>query len=274
MKNGYYLIGEISKITGISKDTLQFYNKIGLLSPDHVDPDNKYRYYSRWDLWKVDIIIMCQRLGMPLEKIKQVLKSNSNEKVLKVLMDYKEEALKLCQYYQRAVDDIEWYEKEFQIINSEKDYSTIELLHFEEEIVIAGAEKGKDGDYHARLQEAAKKELVENDEIGCIRRKYGYVLNVDKAETGIVDKVRAYLKMDGKEIHYLDEKDVLEIPAGEYAVGIVRVENEQADFQPLFDWAQENKYIIKEIYADEIGLQLFHYIDAYTCQVKARLIRE
>ena len=30
MKEEYYQIGEVSKITGISKDTLHFYTKIGL----------------------------------------------------------------------------------------------------------------------------------------------------------------------------------------------------------------------------------------------------
>lgn len=37
LKEGYYSIGEVSKITGISKDTLHFYNKIGLLVPNHID---------------------------------------------------------------------------------------------------------------------------------------------------------------------------------------------------------------------------------------------
>ncbi len=50
LKEGYYLIGEVSKITGISKDTLHFYNKIGLLVPDYIDEKNQYRYYSRWKI--------------------------------------------------------------------------------------------------------------------------------------------------------------------------------------------------------------------------------
>lgn len=42
-REGYYRIGEVSKITGISKDTLHFYNKIGLVVPDYTDPENQYR---------------------------------------------------------------------------------------------------------------------------------------------------------------------------------------------------------------------------------------
>ena len=43
MKEEYYQRGEVSKITGISKDTLHFYSRMGLLVPDKIDPGNGYR---------------------------------------------------------------------------------------------------------------------------------------------------------------------------------------------------------------------------------------
>ena len=45
MKEEYYQIGEVSKITGISKDTLHFYTKIGLVTPDYINPENHYHDY-------------------------------------------------------------------------------------------------------------------------------------------------------------------------------------------------------------------------------------
>lgn len=56
MKEGCYLIGEVSKITGISRDTLHFYSKTWLLVPDYIDERNQYRYYSRFNLWQLDIM--------------------------------------------------------------------------------------------------------------------------------------------------------------------------------------------------------------------------
>lgn len=50
MQDGLYRIGEVSRITGISRDTLHFYDKIGLLTPEYVGPENRYRYYSRKNL--------------------------------------------------------------------------------------------------------------------------------------------------------------------------------------------------------------------------------
>ena len=58
MEHTYYRIGEVSRVTGISKDTLHFYNKIGLLVPDYIDPDNQYRYV--WLTFPVtESIAMC-----------------------------------------------------------------------------------------------------------------------------------------------------------------------------------------------------------------------
>ncbi len=50
-----------------SKDTLHFYDKIGLLVPDHIDPNNQYRYYSLRNLWQLDMITTCRKLNIPLD---------------------------------------------------------------------------------------------------------------------------------------------------------------------------------------------------------------
>lgn len=41
-----YRVGDFSEMTGISKDTLRYYAKIGLLSPTRIDEANKYSYYD------------------------------------------------------------------------------------------------------------------------------------------------------------------------------------------------------------------------------------
>ncbi len=39
-----YTIGEVSKIMGISTQTLRYYSSIDLLKPAYVNPDTGYRY--------------------------------------------------------------------------------------------------------------------------------------------------------------------------------------------------------------------------------------
>lgn len=269
MKNGYYLIGEVSKITGIPKDTLQFYNKIGLIAPDHINPENKYKYYSRWDLWRLDIISMCQKLGMPLDKIKQLLKYKDNEKVMKILLDYRSEALRLSEYYQRVADDITWYEHEDEQIREARENGEIRIVEMDEEQVIAGAEWSGEEYYHAKLQEVSHKGMKAMD---SIRRKYGYVLDRSAAENGIVQKNRAYLKVRDIDFSLVVPENIMIIPGGKYAVWVMNINQEKADFSDLFRWVEEHGYQAGNIYAEEVGLQLFHYIDSYVCEIHVQLL--
>ena len=40
-----FSIGEVARYQKISKQTLIFYDKIGLFRPDYIDPNNGYRYH-------------------------------------------------------------------------------------------------------------------------------------------------------------------------------------------------------------------------------------
>lgn len=50
----YYKIGEISKIYGIGRDSLMYYEEIGILRP--VRDINGYRMYNISDIWKLNLI--------------------------------------------------------------------------------------------------------------------------------------------------------------------------------------------------------------------------
>lgn len=47
-----YSIGEISKITGISKDRLRNYEKMGIVEPQR-EMDNQYRFYTEQDIDRI-----------------------------------------------------------------------------------------------------------------------------------------------------------------------------------------------------------------------------
>lgn len=71
MKKELYLIGEISKITGLSNKTLRYYDENSILKPDYVDPNNGYRYYSEYQILKLQNIITLKDNGFSLEEIKK-----------------------------------------------------------------------------------------------------------------------------------------------------------------------------------------------------------
>ncbi len=64
-------IGYVSKLKNISAQTLRYYDKIGLLSPDKIDETNNYRYYTREQLILIDKIKFLKILGLSLEEIKE-----------------------------------------------------------------------------------------------------------------------------------------------------------------------------------------------------------
>ena len=268
MDGTYYRIGEVSQVTGISKDTLHFYNKIGLLVPDHIDPDNQYRYYSLRNLWQLDIITTCRKLNIPLETVRQILSLRDNGKITNLLMEYRQEALRLSQYYQQVAEDILWYGEENERIESQKGTTAIQAIWLDEEVVIAGNFSKDAQSYHASLQEAAKEELRHAP---SIKRKYGYVLDIDGLEKGRFIKRREYLKMEHQEYAHISPEHLYRIPAGNYIVFTLQIRNEEANFSPLLDWLEKNNQEIDAVFAEEVGLQLFPYMDHYYCEVKAHL---
>lgn len=79
MEKQYFLIGEVSKLTNTSVQTLRFYDKIGLFKPSYTDPDNQYRYYSNTQLFYLDIIKSLKHVGVPLGEIKSALQLSGGE---------------------------------------------------------------------------------------------------------------------------------------------------------------------------------------------------
>lgn len=82
MKN-YFKIGELSKLYGISVDSLRYYEKIGLLRPER--GESGYRYYSIRDIWKLNSIRDLRDLGFSMEQIRQYLDHHSTGSTLALL---------------------------------------------------------------------------------------------------------------------------------------------------------------------------------------------
>jgi DNA-binding transcriptional MerR regulator/effector-binding domain-containing protein len=83
MKNGGDLllsIGEFSKICEVSAKTLRYYEKIGLIHPDEINPENGYRYYSINQLKKMLLINRLKLYHFPLGEIKTILELEADHR--------------------------------------------------------------------------------------------------------------------------------------------------------------------------------------------------
>lgn len=68
MKN----IKEAEELTGISRQNIRYYEKMGLLNPKR-DAGNGYRKYDEEDIERLKAILLFRKLDMPLEEIRKLL---------------------------------------------------------------------------------------------------------------------------------------------------------------------------------------------------------
>lgn len=262
-----YSIGEISTITGISKNTLNFYLKKELLFPCFIN-ESGYRFFGDKDLWQLEIISMLRKLNVPLKKVKLIIQSHDNEKVTNLLKDHKKEALQRSNYYLQIAKDIDWYNEENKKINKiKKKEANLYLEYLNSETVIANHTAQKTKNSEAFLTSVAKEQL---DRTGTIQRKYGYLIDPQKIKNGIYKPQLNYVKLYG-DYNYVDSENLMVIPAGNYLISTLHIKNNQANFSQMIDWINKHNFRVKQVFAEEIGLQLFHYNADYYSRIKILL---
>ena len=79
----YITTGEFAKLTGVTKHTLFYYDKIGLFSPE-IKKENGYRLYSFEQLEVFDVIQILRELDMPLEEIREYMDHRSPGRLLEL----------------------------------------------------------------------------------------------------------------------------------------------------------------------------------------------
>ena len=73
-----WFVKDLSKLSGVSAQTLHHYDRIGLLKPS-VRLPNGYRVYSEKDLLQLQQIIALKFFGFELSKIKALLTGNAGD---------------------------------------------------------------------------------------------------------------------------------------------------------------------------------------------------
>jgi DNA-binding transcriptional MerR regulator len=108
-------IGEFSKVTGLSINTLRFYHEKGLLVPDQVDVQTSYRYYGEGSVTRARAIARFKEMLVPLETIGEILGAYDNEAtVLEFLVQHRKQIATRIATMQGIVSTLD------QIINQEE----------------------------------------------------------------------------------------------------------------------------------------------------------
>jgi DNA-binding transcriptional MerR regulator len=87
-------IGEFAWLSQVTVETLRYYDRIGLLKPVHLDPFTGYRYYSLEQLARLHRILALKDLGLPLEKIAQILEQKISTSEIRAILEIKQIELK------------------------------------------------------------------------------------------------------------------------------------------------------------------------------------
>ena len=76
-----FQIGDMAKLFHISVSSLRYYESLGLLTPERVDPDTGYRYYSVRQFEVLNTIRYLRELDMPLPEISDFLKNRDIDRM-------------------------------------------------------------------------------------------------------------------------------------------------------------------------------------------------
>lgn len=72
-----YSVGETAMITGISANTLRYYDNLNLINPEIRDPQNNYRYYSKEQVIRLLAVQRLRRMNCSQQKLRTLLEENS-----------------------------------------------------------------------------------------------------------------------------------------------------------------------------------------------------
>lgn len=77
---GTYTVKQLARLSGVSVRALHHYDAIGLLKPAFLG-ENRYRYYGREELLRLQDILFHRELGVPLQEIGLLLAREGRDRV-------------------------------------------------------------------------------------------------------------------------------------------------------------------------------------------------
>jgi DNA-binding transcriptional MerR regulator len=80
----YFTTGEFARLFNVKKQTLFYYDQIGIFKPEYTG-DNGYRYYSFTQLETFEVLTMFKELHVPLKEIKAHMENRSPAALIELL---------------------------------------------------------------------------------------------------------------------------------------------------------------------------------------------
>lgn len=179
----FFSIGEASKITGLSVQTLRNYSNMGLVSPERIDPVTGYRYYTINQLHLLDKIKYLRDLELSIPQIKEALNASDND-ALKPFFYRQHEKLQKEMARLKAADEIiSWYLSTIEHQKSISSLHTPYLRYFAERASLIAPYFADKGPRDAEIRLAEMRHGTAGKALNYYRQ-FGYELEPEKLAKG------------------------------------------------------------------------------------------
>ena len=231
-------IGEFSKICKVSTRTLRHYDSINLIKPKKINEDNGYRYYEIEQVKEMLLIERLKKYQFSLDEISEILHSNPNIILDKIIA--KEELIKniICQYKEiekQMREDILRLKKGFDIMSFIEDIN-IKLVNTEDINILSSRQLMSTAEYSKYIGKLF--EIISKENLTVIGAPMSIYYGSEFDETENDTEIAIPIKENFKGTRLL--------PGGLYATATIRggYSNLSAGYGKLIEWINKNNYKI------------------------------
>ena len=215
--NKIFSIGEASKITGLSVQTLRNYSNMGLVSPERVDFHTGYRYYTINQIHLLDKIKYLRELDLSLSQIKDAINTSDNDS-LKPLLAIQHKKLQREISRLRAADEIiSWYLGTIEHQERVSSLHTPYLRYFSQRHSLSVLYSKEKGPQDSEIRLATIRHSTSGKTLNYYRQ-FGYELNTNELVNGNFCPVYEFMFI--KELPENLDPSIIEsihtYPAGKY----------------------------------------------------------
>lgn len=222
-----FSIGQMARLFHLNVRTLRYYDQIGLLKPELVDKQTRYRYYSSAQFERLNTILYLRALDVPIERIARFFDGREVELMRGIFEDQLDEV-------RRKRHELELVERKImrRIAQIDRAQETprgkVELVSLGERRFVALAERFLPSDDLEPLIRDLSSRAYLDDAI--FLGKVGVSLSLEDLRLGAFSELSSVFILVEEEDAYLGTTGVL--PSGRYAC--VQFEGTHRDAGPYY----------------------------------------
>lgn len=259
-ENRLYSIGETSKITGVSIQTLRNYSNDGLITPAYIDSQSGYRYFAFHQFHIIDRIKYLRSLDLTLSQIRELISDGSPAAIAEYLSDQAENLKQQILLLKKKKKDLEWYSSYFRYYTETSDNRGPHIRHLKQRMILGTEISSLPVNIEDTEVQLTRLKTEYSRTGASYLRQFGYLLPYRSVLKKKWEPYRHFIYLAQLPSQYKEE-DITVLPEGDYFCCTFRLHHlEELDLTPLnriFPAHQIPPFVIANEYED--NLEDFRY---------------